>query len=67
MRTTLVLDQEMMDELMTVTGIKSKTKAITTGLNAYIALKKRERLMKMGGTMHLEENLQKLREMDKHG
>jgi hypothetical protein len=66
MRTTLVLDQGMVEELLSVTGLKNKTKAITTGLKAYIALKKRERLLKMGGTMHLEENIQKLREMDKH-
>lgn len=51
MRTTLNLDEELIDEARRVTGIKEKTALIRAGLQALIAGEVAKRLAALGGTM----------------
>jgi hypothetical protein len=50
MRTTLNLNNEIMDKAARLTGIKEKTSLIHKGLEALIAMEARKRLANLGGT-----------------
>ena len=51
MRTTLNIDDTLLDEAMTSTGIREKTAVIRMGLEALIERSAARRLMALGGTM----------------
>jgi Arc/MetJ family transcription regulator len=55
MRTTLNIDDELLEKATKVTGIKEKTSLVRMGLEALIAQESSKRLAKMGGT---EKNLE---------
>jgi Arc/MetJ family transcription regulator len=55
MRTTLNIDDELLEKATKVTGIKEKTSLVRMGLEALIARESSKRLAKMGGT---EKNLE---------
>jgi len=50
MRTTLNINDELIDKAMQLTGVSEKTKLIKMGLEALIAKASSERLSKLGGT-----------------
>ena len=50
MRTTLNIDNEMLDKASRLTGIKEKTSLVRLGLEALIAQESSKRLSKLGGT-----------------
>jgi Arc/MetJ family transcription regulator len=50
MRTTLNLDDELLQEARKVTGIKEKTALLRAGLEALIARASAQRLAALGGT-----------------
>ena len=50
MRTTLNIDDRLMDEASRMTGIKEKTALVRLGLEALIARESGKRLAKLGGT-----------------
>jgi Arc/MetJ family transcription regulator len=50
MRTTLNIDDGLIDQASKMTGIKEKTKLIKLGLEALIAKESAMRLAKLGGT-----------------
>lgn len=50
MRTTLNLDEELINKALKLTGIKEKTSLARQGLGALIALESSKRLAKLGGT-----------------
>jgi len=50
MRTTLIIDQELMDEARRLTGIQEKTALVTAGLQALISRAAARRLAALGGT-----------------
>jgi Arc/MetJ family transcription regulator len=50
MRTTLNIEDSLMDKASKMTGIKEKTTLIKLGLEALIARESARRLAKMGGT-----------------
>lgn len=50
MRTTLNIDDDLMDRASRMTGIKEKTKVVKLGLEALIARESGKRLAKLGGT-----------------
>ena len=54
MRTTLNIDEKMLDKAARLTGIKEKTSLVRLGLQALIAQESSKRLSKLGGT---EKNL----------
>ena len=50
MRTTLNIDDEMLDKASRLTGVKEKTALVRLGLEALIARESSRRLAKLGGT-----------------
>ena len=50
MRTTLNIDDNMLDKASRLTGIKEKTSLVRLGLQALIAQESSKRLSKLGGT-----------------
>jgi Arc/MetJ family transcription regulator len=50
MRTTLNIDDSLMDKASKITGIKEKTALVKLGLEALIARESARRLAKLGGT-----------------
>ena len=50
MRTTLNIDDEMLNEASRLTGIKEKTSLVRLGLQALIAQESSRRLSKLAGT-----------------
>jgi Arc/MetJ family transcription regulator len=55
MRTTLNIEDDLMDKASKMTGIKEKTALVKLGLEALIARESGKRLSRLGGTQkHLE-------------
>jgi len=55
MRTTLNIEDNLMDKASKMTGIKEKTALVKLGLEALIARESGKRLAKLGGTQkHLQ-------------
>ena len=50
MRTTLNIDDEILDKASRLTGVKEKTALVRLGLEALIARESSKRLAKLGGT-----------------
>ncbi|GBD99373.1 antitoxin VapB32 [bacterium BMS3Abin07] len=50
MRTTLNIEDELLDEAAKLTGIKEKTSLVRLGLQALISRESAKRLSKLGGT-----------------
>jgi len=50
MRTTLNIDDRVLDKASRLTGIKEKTALVRLGLEALIARESAKRLAKLGGT-----------------
>ena len=57
MRTTIILNDELVKKAAKLTGIKEKTQLVKIGLEALIALESSKRLAKLGGT---EKNLKNI-------
>lgn len=57
MRTTLNIDDDLVDRASRMTGIKEKTTLVRLGLEALIAKESGKRLAKLGGT---EKQLKKI-------
>ena len=56
MRTTLNIEDTLMDKASKMTGIKEKTALVKLGLEALIARESGKRLARLGGTQkHLEK------------
>jgi Arc/MetJ family transcription regulator len=51
MRTTLILDDALVDQARELTGIDEKTALVRAGLEALIARESARRLAALGGTM----------------
>jgi len=58
MRTTINVDEELIDKARQLTGIREKTSLIKLGLEALIARESSRRLARLGGT---EKSLKKPR------
>ena len=50
MRTTLNIDDKILEDASRLTGIKEKTALVRLGLEALIALESSKRLARLGGT-----------------
>ncbi len=50
MKTTLNIDEEILEKAKVLTGIKEKTKLVKMGLETLIAVESARRLAKLGGT-----------------
>ena len=52
MRTTINLDEALLEEAGRLTGVAEKTELVREGLRALIAREKARRLARLGGTEH---------------
>jgi len=50
MRTTLNIDDQILEKASLLTGVKEKTSLVRLGLEALIALESSKRLAKLGGS-----------------
>jgi Arc/MetJ family transcription regulator len=57
MRTTLNIEDELLDKAARLTGIEEKTSLVRLGLRALIAMESGKRLAKLGGS---EKKLQRI-------
>ncbi len=57
MRTTLNIDDKILEKASQLTGVKEKTSLVRLGLEALIARESSKRLAKLGGT---EDNLRSI-------
>lgn len=62
MRTTLNIDDGLMERASRLTGIKEKTALVRLGLEALIARESARRLARMGGTQKRLEAIPRRRE-----
>lgn len=61
MRTNIVINEELMNEAMTLTQIKTKKAVVETSLKLLIQLKKQEQLKSLRGKLQWEGDLEKMR------
>ncbi len=50
MRTTLIIEDELLDKAAKLTGIKEKTSLVRRGLESLISIESGKRLAQLGGT-----------------
>ena len=63
-RATVTLPQDLLTELMTLVGAKSKTEAVLTAVKDEIRLRKAARIKAMAGTMEFTMTADELRHGD---
>ena len=61
MRTNIVIDDNLMNDALQVTGLKTKKEAVELGLKALIRLKKQEEIKKFKGKLKWEGDLDSMR------
>jgi Arc/MetJ family transcription regulator len=61
MRTQLVINDELMANVLQVTGLKSKREAVEQGLKLLLALKQQEQIKQFKGQLHWEGDLEQMR------
>ena len=61
MRTNIVIDDKLMEEVLRLTGAKTKREAVELGLKTLIRLKKQSRLRKFRGKLLWEGDLDEMR------
>ena len=61
MRTTLNIDEKLLEKVMTFSGEKTRNKAVSKALEEYVRQRAVEDLIKMAGTIDFEEDWRKLR------
>jgi metal-responsive CopG/Arc/MetJ family transcriptional regulator len=64
MRTTLNIKDDVLEKVTQLTGSKNRSQAINKILEIYIREKQVKNLQDLKGKLHLDENLDKLREME---
>ena len=65
MRTTLNIKDNIIKQVLAITGAKNKSQAVNQVLEAFIREKRTLKLLNLKGKLNLEENWQKLREMER--
>jgi Arc/MetJ family transcription regulator len=61
MRTNIMIDDELMTDVLKLTGIKSKREAVKQGLRTLLALKKQEKIKQFKGALKWEGDLEQMR------
>jgi Arc/MetJ family transcription regulator len=54
MRTNIMIDDELMTDVLKLTGIKSKREAVEQGLRTLLALKQQEKIKQSKGALKWE-------------
>ena len=61
MRTNIVIDDELMEKVLKITGIKTKREAVEEGLKMLLNLGKQARVKKFRGKLKWEGDLNEMR------
>jgi hypothetical protein len=64
MRTTLNINDDVINKITELTGAKNRSKAVNEVLELYIKEKRLNNLLSLKGKLHLDGNLHELREME---
>jgi Arc/MetJ family transcription regulator len=61
MRTNIEIDDELLDEALRLTGLKTKRAVVEAGLRLLLRLKRQEDILRLVGRVHWEGNLDESR------
>lgn len=61
MRTNIVIDDDLIDRVMKLTGIRTKREAVELGLRALLKLKKQESIRSFRGKLDWQGDLDNMR------
>jgi Arc/MetJ family transcription regulator len=61
MRTNIVIDDELMKQVLKLTGLKTKREAVEQGLKTLLRLKQQEKIREYRGKLAWEGDLDKMR------
>ena len=61
MRTNIVIDDELMNQVLELTGIRTKREAVELGLKVLLKLKQQEQIRRYRGRFDWDGNLEELR------
>ncbi len=64
MRTNIVIDDELMENVLKLTGLKTKREAVELGLKTLVRLKQQEKIRQYRGKLHWDGDLEKMRADD---
>ena len=56
MRTNLVLDDDLVEKALELSGIKTKREVVHVAIQEYVAVRSRKNLMDIKGMIHLDDN-----------
>ena len=61
MRTNIVIDDELMADVLKLTGLKTKREAVELGLKTLVKLKKQEKIRRFRGKLPWQGDLNEMR------
>lgn len=61
MRTNIVIDDDLMRDVLRVTGLKTKREAVDLGLRTLVQLHQQEEVRTFRGKLHWEGDLEEMR------
>ena len=61
MRTNIVIDDELMKQVLKLSGLKTKREAVEQGLKTLVRLKQQEQIRKYRGKLNWEGDLDDMR------
>ena len=64
MRTTLNIDDDIMNKVMSYTGQKNRSEAVRIVLSSFIKDQKKKKILALRGQVDIEDDWDKLRELD---
>ena len=65
MRTSLNIDDAMLNEVMKITGVENRSEAIRIALASYLKQQRKNKILALRGNVDIEDNWQQLRELEK--
>lgn len=65
MRTTLNIDDSLMDKVMSYTGQENRSEAVRLALSFFIKEQKKKKILALRGQVDIKDDWKKLRELDK--
>lgn len=64
MRTTLNIDDDIMNKVMSYTGQENRSKAVRLALASFVQEQKKKKLLELRGQVDMENDWEKLRALD---
>ena len=61
MRTNIIINDDLMNEALKLTDLKTKKAVVEEGLKLLVRLKEQERIKSLRGKLHWEGNLEQMR------